>query len=295
MLEEAPTVGDGAVHADELAAIKKRKLAACYADESGGERSAQSTNRKKDHSELDGEDMDSETELLYAQAIQEQECSDTPETGRHPQKRAHVAHPIPPIPMNMAAWPAAAPRPSRTRSKVPRRQPTSPRETQPGAVTPPMERYQSRQPHTPNVEPVTTESSLTRTPAVATPATHQGWAKCVHIETLKLSEPTCSFFQAPSRAKADIKQKFAVETTKLKPYLQHLETLFSANSSQTTNQAIKSDLTSLKKIGTTKVDKRLGQEGKDNSFSVKCGHIRTLFESGRDLRAACLVSHQHLL
>lgn len=300
MLEEAPTVGDGAVNAEGLAAVKKRKLAASLADAGGESADSMLAQQRNAPGEMDGDDMDSETELLYAQAMQVEDTSDDGEPPLHQQKKMHLHH----GPHTMPSWSTAVPHaiglPSRVRSrsaapdpKTSRRskrcQAASPRETPhlaTGPTMPSMERHQSRQPQTPNPEAAMAEPSLTRT----ADATHRSWPKCVQIHELKMAD----FFQAPSRSKADIKQKFAVEVTKLKPYLQHIETLFSANGSQTTNQTIKSDLTNLKRVGTAKVDKRLGQEGKDTSFSVKCGHLRTILESGRDLRAACLVPSQHL-
>ena len=307
MLAEAPTVGDGAMNADDLASIKKRKMMAVSAEDDDDYPDAISTKRSKVAlHEIDGDDMDSETELLYAQAVQGQDEDELATACQQPRKRSHGAYTLP---LNRTGWPPAPAtigvpsragqrQPGRSRSKAARIQPASPKETRPTAApgTPAvaLDRHQSRPHQTPSnpaAAAAAAEPSLT---GAAPAVTHRGWEKCVQIETLKLSDSTCKFFQPPSRAKADMKQKFGVEMAKLLPYLQHLEVLFSASGSQTTNQTIKSDLTALKKLGTTKVDKRLGQDGKDNSYSVKCGYIRTLFESGRDLRALCIVPHRHL-
>ena len=115
-----------------------------------------------------------------------------------------------------------------------------------------------------------------------------GWSKLTSVEDLQLKEGTCSLFDAPSSLKD--KKKWNVEVAKLLPFMQDLYAIIST-STQVTNQQIKSHITSMsKKVNDKKLDKRVGWEGKLNSLSARCGALKAIMENCRDLRALCLVT-----
>ena len=125
-------------------------------------------------------------------------------------------------------------------------------------------------------------------PAASRASFHNGWEKLVSVEELDLKVATCSVLKAPKSLKDG--KKWSVEVAKMLPFLNDLQSMLSSTS-QVTNQAIKSGLTSFKSKCNDKIDKRVGYDtGKSDALSKRCIAFRTIMENCKDLRALCLVA-----
>ena len=126
-------------------------------------------------------------------------------------------------------------------------------------------------------------------PTTSSPSFHHGWELLVSVEELDLKASTCTLLTAPKSLKDS--KKWTVETAKMIPFLTGLHSLLSS-SSQVTNQNIKSSLTSFKSKCNDKIDKRVGYDtSKNDALSKRCTAFRQIMESCKDLRALCLVAH----
>ena len=111
------------------------------------------------------------------------------------------------------------------------------------------------------------------------------------IRQFNLSSEQCQCVQPPSKLKVQGKNKWTVEVAKLKPALTHLEGMYTGVI-KVKDQEIKGDLTTLKRLGTEKVDKKLGcgDLAQKLRFSTMRGAIREVLEISKQLRSDCMAS-----
>ena len=143
----------------------------------------------------------------------------------------------------------------------------------------------------PGKQPVPT-SSTPAPPTKSARGTEKWKVLCSDVKDLDLASENGRLFQAPDKLKE--KAKWNVEVAKLKTALSHVEGILSScalsSSSKVKDQEIKTDVTSLKRLGTDKTDKRLGgdkvAEGK--KFSTRCNALREILGQLKDFRTICM-------
>ena len=213
----------------------------------------------------DEEEIDDEDEYLLAQAITERESHMMAESAQYEEEEeesstilAHIAK-LKATPMESTSHCAPAAKTAAVGA--------APRTPGPSPVQP--------------AQPLSTPMSKEK---------HFGWNKCVTVESLRLPSSDCALFEAPSNIKGG-DTKWTVEVAKLKPFLNHLESLLTGGS-KVKDQEIKGDLTALKRLATEKTDKRTNyvnpKQGAPTTFSVRANAIKEILSLCKDLRAACL-------
>lgn len=242
------------------------------------------------------EDMDEETEMLYAQAVaqsieDEEEGDDDGGDDQNDDdcemETAEAVSMKPPTKNDMVG--ARAHEPPSTAASVSKAHPKSPARLAKSTAPPTAKRM------APCVASTMAPAGLADLGSREAPERDarddaekhvKGWSKLTSVEDLQLKEATCSLFDAPTTLKD--KKKWNVEVAKLLSFMQDLYAIIST-STQVTNQQIKSDLTFIKRVN-EKTDKRVGWEGKPTSLSVRCAALKAIMEHCRDLRALCLAT-----
>ena len=238
--------------------------------------------KKTGEGEEDDEDMDEETEIMYAQAVAEQveESDDEQEEDDHPPQ---VPMGVEGLTNQFSASPgpkSAAVRSRAGKSAVPvgcGKKSTAGRTAAGGP---------GRGSSKAAAAPVPAVALPARDPSLV-PSHHVGWSKVTTVHSLDLqSVQSCRLFKAPKSLKDS--KKWTVEFAKLTSFVSDLANLLGGGS-QVKDQQIKSHITSIKRVN-DKNDKRTGYESKPDCFSKRCQSLRLIMESSRDLRADVLAA-----
>eukprot|EP00435_Cladocopium_sp_Y103_P014100 s2866_g3.t1 len=256
----------------------------------------------------DGDEIDEESEMLYAQAMQdvsdEEVDPDLAASGQKDQDQDHGGTSATLKRRQPPTSPAAASEPGkRLRLNVPAKvEPGNGAATALSSPTPPTSAAagHAQEKARPRSRPKPTRSTSTPGAADSTSSSatmeakqlQPAWGKCVSIQSLNLSQDS-ELLAVPSVLTKDVQQsKWKAECVKLQPYLLNLEKLLSSTDGTTkvSDQVIKSALTQLKKIN-TKTDKKLQYETEENGeklMSVRVAKLRSALEAVKDLRSLVL-------
>ena len=268
--------------AEEAAALKAAQEAAAAKAANGDDEEDQPSAKRRKRISEDAEEIDEESEMLYAQAIQdvdeevdEGEAEDTPLiSSASAQKKRPPSSPATAVPGK------------RLKSKG------NKLNTGCAASFPAVRTAAHTQDKLEKPSTVATSSSASHAdvPRVVQPT----WGKCKSIGSLNLSQEGCGdLFAMPEELTKDVqKSKWKAECVRLQPYLLPLEKILLSTdgTSKISDQVIKSSITQLKKVN-AKTDKKLEYTSESNEqklMSVRVLKLRSALESVKDLRTLAL-------
>ena len=264
------------------AANSAAKQALDEADDTGDEPGLKRLKRTTSAGD-DEEDIDEDEQLMYLQAVQEQDEAeaeiDETEAEVHapPAKRVKKAVQDPS---------------QTTRSRSPQKVPSASLSATAKAKAKPRSSVGSGHAKE-NAEMKQMPKLPAQALAAGAPAAtgtigdRKTWGASRSIKELHLSDDTCGdLFKAPSVLQKSTQQsKWTAEAVKQKPWLLTLEKVLEGD--KVTDQQFKSAFTAAKKVN-TKTDKRLEYESEANGqklFTVRVSKLRSMLENLKELRA----------
>lgn len=289
---------------DQIEKLKRKSEEAALQDEEldddendkqrDGKRRRKGANGKDASAAGDDNDIDTEDEAMYAQAVLDQDPEDEHMSGEETQAMAAApaAHSMP---MQLPAGTSKQKRAHPPAQAVAKAVPTMGAASGSGGNG----QQNGHGPGPANGSRPHPQSPRHPLPDGAAAAiAHKTWGNCINILSLKLGDATGgTLFQVPDALKSDQqKAKWAAESVKQKPWVSVLEKALSADSTvKILTQSFNSAITQAKKVN-SKVDKKLDYETESDgqkTFSVRVAKLRSALEGVKELKGMVFANMKH--